>query len=1162
MKHSIPHPRPAGGTLSALVALFLLIAGGSGSSGQRLAFRSLTQKDGLSNDRVTSVAQDRRGFIWIGTSNGLNRYDGYGFTQFHANPSDSSSLSSNAVECLLVDRAGTLWIGTATGGLNRFDEKTLAFARYRADPEKENTLCDNRIRCLFEDSKGMLWIGTYGGLNAFDPSKRSFERFPVRQDNPGALANGNIACIAEDAAGTLWIGTAGGLHAYDRNAKSFRRFRMFDGGGGIGAPEYITSILPDAEGKLWIGTLNGEVIRFDPRTGATMRLALGEMKSGTLLAEPAVSALYRDAGSTLWIGIKGNGLLAYDERTGAIDRYRNDPANPQSLGHNDVTCIHADNGRLLWIGTLGSGVNLAEHRIRIFAHIFTAPGVPPQGLHVSGFAETPEGRLYVGTIDRGLFFFDSASGALSDVLDLMQPGGAPAGGISSLAADGEGTLCIGTNSGGVVLYDPATRQTRRFPADPGKPDALSSNDITAVACARNGLFWIGTRGGGLNSFDKRTGLFTRYRTSAQSTATIGSDHATAIFEDSKGRLWIGTFDAGISLLDPATGTARRFRHLPQDKSSLAGDYVSAICEDRKGYIWIGTNAGISRLDPSSGRCISFTDQDGLSSSVVYGLLLDGDGDLWASTRDGLCEFLLSRFDPADPGASGNRDAARSRFLRFDLADGLQDKKFNQGACLRSRTGTLYFGGINGFNLFDPHTIRDTREAPPVVITDFLLFNVSQKPSKSGYLTEPASMIEHITLPFHQNVLSFEFAVLHFANPEKNRYAYILEGFDRKWNYTNANRRFVTYTNLEPGDYVFRVIGCDDEGIWNSVGARIMITVTPPWWRTIWAYIGYVLVLAGGVLGFIRYQRIRVITMERERAENERRELERQKAKELEIAYNELEVSHKNLQETQEQLIHAEKMASLGQLTAGIAHEIKNPLNFVNNFSFLTLGLIKELEEELDANPEKPVGDVKQNLGEILTDIRTNAEKINHHGKRADGIVRSMLLHSSGKTGEPQPTDVNALIEDAVNLAYHAARAANLNVNVQFETHYDSSIGTLPIIPQEMTRVFLNIIQNAIFVVSEKARTADKAYIPTIAIRTERLEQTVRISIRDNGGGMPEEVRTKIFQPFFTTKPAGVGTGLGLSISYDIVVNGHHGALDVESTPGEGATFIIALPLKG
>jgi len=452
---------------------------------------------------------------------------------------------------------------------------------------------------------------------------------------------------------------------------------------------------------------------------------------------------------------------------------------------------------------------------------------------------------------------------------------------------------------------------------------------------------------------------------------------------------------------------------------------------------------------------------------------------------------------------------------------------------------MFFGGINGFNIFHPDSINDQSYKPGVIITKLRRFNardVSGKPVEEIMINQKS-----VTLSYKENMISFEFVSLSLYKPSKNQFAYQLKGFSDQW-YQLGTMREVTFTGLPPGNYTLRVKGSNGDGVWNDTPTELSLAILPPWWRTGWAYAFYTLCFLGGVFAVHSFQRQRVIRKERERA----REKELEQAHEIEKAYHELKT-------TQAQLIQSEKMASLGELTAGIAHEIQNPLNFVNNFSDLNKELINELKEEVKK------GNIEE-VNAIADDIENNEDKINHHGKRADAIVKGMLQHSRTSTGQKEPTELNKLADEYLRLAYHGLRAKDKSFNATLQTDFDEGIGNINIIPQDIGRVMLNLINNAFYAVMEKKKQNPDGYEPTVSISTKKMGDKISISVKDNGNGIPQKVLDKIFQPFFTTKPTGQGTGLGLSLSYDIITKEHKGTIKVESKEGEGAEFVIQLSI--
>jgi signal transduction histidine kinase len=652
--------------------------------------------------------------------------------------------------------------------------------------------------------------------------------------------------------------------------------------------------------------------------------------------------------------------------------------------------------------------------------------------------------------------------------------------------------------------------------------------IYSITEDMDGFFWLGT-GNGIKRFNKKTGEFIHYYHVPADTSSISDGTARTVFADSKGYIWVGYGSKGTDKFNSRNVHFIHYKYNAGDSTSISSNVVNCFFEDAKKNLWLGTlSGGLCHLSYKTGKFSTLTDKNGLPGNTIYSILNDNHGHFWFGTDNG-----LSQFDPLS-----------KTFTNYDYKDGLQGNNFatgeggedlSWGACCKASDGTLYFGGNNGFNFFNPSHLTSNRYLAPVVITRFKLFDS---------LVKGANESNKIALNYDQNYFSFEFSSLSFYNPDKNLYAYKLEGVDKNWIYSGS-RHYVGYTNIDPGTYVFKVKGTNNDGVWNEEGTSITIIINPPWWRTWWAYTIYGLLLAAAIFAFDRMQKQRIIRREIQKAQM--RELEH--AKEIENAYYELRA-------TQAQLIQQEKMASLGELTAGIAHEIQNPLNFVNNFSEVNKELIEELKNERSKNKSERD---EQLENELLNDIAENELKINHHGRRADEIVKGMLQHSRTSTGKKEPTDINAIADEYFRLAYHGLRAKDQSFNATTKTDFDNTIGKINVVPQDIARVILNLINNAFYSVDEKKKNNPSGYEPIVSVTTKKEKDKIEIRVKDNGNGIPQEALDKIFQPFFTTKPTGKGTGLGLSLSYDIV-KAHGGMLRVETKENEGCEFTILLPM--
>ena len=630
--------------------------------------------------------------------------------------------------------------------------------------------------------------------------------------------------------------------------------------------------------------------------------------------------------------------------------------------------------------------------------------------------------------------------------------------------------------------------------------------------------------------------------------------------DQPGILWLGSNYQGLYRFDTATRTVtNQYRPDTADTTSIAIDFIQTLHASRSqpGTLWIGYwTGGLDRFDTETGRVVkSYTSQNSaLPDNIVGSISETADGSLWVSSAKGL--------------------------VRVDQETGaLYDHSSTLGAGLGGRghaladDGHLLVRAKSVTYRFRPEDIAGQPAAPPVVLTAFRIRDTPVRPGPDSPLPAPISRVEQVTLPYTDRDFSIDYVALDFADAASIRYEYLLEGYDETW-HTGADVRRATYTNLPPGRYTFRVRATSGAGLRDADGASVRVTVLPPWWRTVWAYLAYAMLFVGGVIAVDRVQRRRVLRAERERA----RERELEQAREIERAYNELRIA-------KDRLVQQEKLASLGQLAAGIAHEIKNPLNFVNNFSELNQELMGELREVVSGNGGlgaggagagagalAGTGDAKL-LAELLDDLEENARMIGEHGKRADGIVRSMMEHASAGSGERVETDVNALVGEYVELAYHGKHARVSDFAVRVERDFGADVGTVELVQKDIGRVLTNLLDNAFDAVMERAAAATSEhrggdtttgdgvdYLPTVRIETRRVGGgAVTIRIIDNGPGVPAAIREKVFEPFYTTKQTGAQTGLGLSLSHDIVVQGHGGMLELADAPGGGAAFTVTLP---
>lgn len=801
--------------LTVLVLLIILRTTLPGAGG---IFEHISTEQGLSQSSVSSFVQDEKGFLWIATQDGLNKYDGYNFTTYRHNPSDPTSLPDSHIRTLYKDKTGVLWVGTYNGGLNRFDRETGTFIHYRHDPDNPHSLSHNEISVIYEDGAGTLWMGTRGGgINKLD---RETGRFTVYRHIPGnPLSPGSdfITAILESKTGDLWIGTdGGGLNKFDRQTGHCTRYMQEPGKQGSVNDNRIQCILETRAGVLWIGTYAGGLSRMDGETGVFTPYTHQPGNRGNRhgLSHNNVTFIHEDKDEILWVGTNGGGVNLFDPESETFTHHGHVEDTPGSLSHNGVLSIYEGAAGVLWIGTY-AGIDKYDPKQQWFHTIGQDPNTPG-GLNntdIRAIYEDTGGILWIGTNYGGLNKYDRKTGIFTQYLHAPPaPGSLADNRVFAILEDSTGTLWVGTLGGGVAAFDRETGVFTYYRHNPGDPGSLSNNKVRLIHEDKKGRLWVPTMGGGLNLFDGQKKSFTRYRHNPEDPSSISSDKVFPIHDGKKDKeiLWIGTFGGGLNRFDPAKNEFFHYRNDPKNPNSLSSDRIFSILENAAGIVWIGTDGGgLNGFNPQTGKWVRFSERDGLPSNVVYGILEDHRGHLWLSTTKG-----LSRFKPRT-GAFNN----------YGTGDGLPGIEFNSGAYFKNAsTGEMFFGGIDGVSSFFPASIESDMHMNPVTIRSFRTFN------KEVRFAKPVSEMKEIRLSYKENFFSLEFVAPEYRNPGKIRYTYKLEGSDREW-VRSGPERLANYTHVPPGEYVFRVKSINQDGAERSTSIRIR--VVPPFWQTWW-----------------------------------------------------------------------------------------------------------------------------------------------------------------------------------------------------------------------------------------------------------------------------------------------------------------------------------------
>lgn len=826
-----------------LLFIFCLNYNGNFVSAQPkdIAFDHISIDKGLSSTSIYALEQTEDGFLWIGTQNGLNRYDGYGFKVFNYIPGTKSTMSNNWVKALCKDKYGNLWVGTSSG-LNRYNKNTEDFTTYFNHRYRKNSLADNNIWTIFLDKEGILWIGTNNGLCKYDEKNDQFLNYYTNSDTTQDL-NSAINTIAEDNQGNLWVGTWGsGLFIFNKKTNRFTNF-------------------VDPTRQNLAANLLVKVVKFDKK-------------------------------GLLWIGTQDNGLHCYDSTNRAYNIYKYNSTNPSSINDNSVLSIKEDNKGNLWFGTYSGGINLFDRKkntfIRYQHDLFSPQSL--QGEWITCFLEDTAGNIWVGH-ENGLSKFNPQGPKfLHYKHNPFEPNSIPSNNINVVFEDRDQDIWFGTWGGGLSKFDIAKNKFTHYTNNPDDKFTIADNRVWGITEDSYGTLWIATSYG-LDKIDKATGKFYHFN-QFQKSSKIPYMALSSMTVDKQNRLWIGTWGNGLYLYDIENDTVRHLLHNEDDINSLSNDRIKHIFVDSNQNIWVATSEGgldkitfdkhqklnflhyryevskthgIGSDSPmivfedskqriwvgTEGGCLSYMESSGITfrrihtqgainfPTSVYGILEDTAGNLWLSTNNGIIHY-----DPDSGQVKG-----------YDISDGLQSNTFFYGHAI-TRNGAMIFGGHNGFNIFYPVKITESTFKPKVYFDELRVFNELievGKPHKSAnseqppLLSKPLYLCDEITLSYKDYILSFAFTSLDFTSPLKNKYAYMLENFEDEWNYTDGKKRYATYTNLPPGEYLLKVKGTNSDGVWNTQASTLKIVITPPFWQAWWFK-----TLAGSIILLIAY----------------------------------------------------------------------------------------------------------------------------------------------------------------------------------------------------------------------------------------------------------------------------------------------------------------------
>ncbi|MDJ1485575.1 two-component regulator propeller domain-containing protein [Cytophagaceae bacterium YF14B1] len=1138
----------------------------------KITFQHLTMADGLSQSDVLSICQDSQGFLWLGTHNGLNRYSGANMTVYRNDPHDSTSLSGNDVRVIFEDHLHQLWVGTTTG-LNRYNPRTNTFTQYKTryttqihSPKTQilTSLSDYGIEAIAEDQSGNLWIATYhGGLNRYNRTQDNFTRFRHRPGDARSLIDDYLTGLYVDKQGNLWIGTEDkGLDLLRKGTNTFVHYPS-EGFDSVNSP-HIASIVEDNQGNLWLGTFQG-LICFNSHTGKVRRYTHDPADEKSLSSDKIYQLLVDDKGQ-LWVGVENGGLHLFDPATEGFTHYLADFLEPESLSNNTVSSLYQDRSGTIWAGVHRGGVNYFHRGYPNFRH-YRQKATPNSLSHnnVKAFLEDQKGQLWIGTDGGGVNVFDPATDSFTHYRHKTAKGKASTSAISSniissdiilaLLEDAQGQIWMGTWGGGVSVLNPRTGKWTHWLHDPKDSNTLIDNYITALAKDSQGNIWIGSTLNGISVYHPREKRFTHFTHTGRANSLV-SNLIVFLYPDRKGCMWVGTYE-GLSRYDPLAGRFTNYTHRSgdPDPTQLSHNTVRSMLEDSKGNYWFATDNGLNRFDPDGETFSLAKGQGQLFSTSIQSIQEDNQGNLWLGTLNGLSRYTIKN----------------QSVTNYSVADGIQGEEFSVNAALKAKKGELFFGGFNGFSRFDPARLQVNTFIAPVVLTDFQIFNQPVPIGPGSALSEYITQAKEIHLSYEQNVFSFQFAALNFIAPQKNRYAYRMEEFDTDWIYA-GNRRTATYTNLDPGRYVFRVKAANNSGVWNQKGTSVVLIIDPPFYKTWWFMITLAALLIGMAYTFyqvrlsaVKQQNRKLALLVEHRTEElknanddlfQRQEEINAQNEELRSANDELfqkqeeNAQQRDLLETQnrELLIIRKQIEAQNQnLDQQVKERTKELTAFnqqLEQFAFITAHNLRAPVARILG-----LGQLLQDQGYSIEERLDFTDKMAFTAAELDQVVKDLnTILEFRKNATLSLTPIHLKEE----LKMIKANLANEITETGAEIIENfSQVETIYSLKPYVDSILLNLIHNAI-----KYRSPERK--PYITIQTQLIDEFVCVIVRDNGLGIDlETYQHKLFTLYkrFHFHVEGKGLGLYL-VKTQVLALG--GKIEVESVLNQGTAFKVYL----
>lgn len=1087
----------------ATALLLLSVAALGQPMDHSVKFTRIGLHEGLSQSSVFSICQDYLGFMWIGTRDGLNRYDARKFTTYRNTPSDSTSLSDNYILSLLEDSKKRLWVGTS-GGINLYDRYTDRFVRFPlVNNQSGNVLSEPNVSAITEDRSGRIWFGTTQGLYCVDELANPGHLVLVfdaamYSDQGVPLGCNNVQSFYEDTSGNIWLSTVNGVLVFDpyQPGVPLRLTTHFRQRPGELNSDDVRVVREISDGVFWFGTKDGGINAYNTHADTFEYLTYRSDANGRSLANNDVRSIIEDRFGGFWIGTI-NGLNYYTPENGFQTFTAND-YDRFSLSNNSIRPIFQDKRGSVWIGTYYGGVCVYDRHIPTFQNYAHSPYISSLSYNVvSSVLEDTDGNLWVGTEGGGLNYMAPSGRVYRHFKHNPDDRGSLSHNhVKSLHLDKDGNLWVGTYAGGLNLLRRGTRTFQHIRHDPSVSHSISNNNVYAIKGDTGGNLWFGTYGGGLNV--KKAGdamQFESYRAGKTGRYHLSSDLVRTVFIDSRGNLWVGTED-GLNLKRPGSDRFEVFFFSLDDSQSISGDIIISIFEDSKGRIWFGTfKNGLNQYHYDTGTFSHLTAEDGLPGNNVFGILEDA-GHLWLSTNNGIC-----RFDPE----SGT-------IKSYNTKDGIGGNEFSIGAYCRTASGQLIFGGSHGLTLFNPNDFSSSSYVPPVLFTDFRLFNKPVTPGLGSVLQKPVSITDTIVLSHSQRIFTVEFSAINYVLPEKNEYAYRLDGLEDQWNYVNVPS--ATYTNLHAGTYTLLARGSSNDGIWSEIPAKLTIKILPPLWKTWWAYLIYTLLVVTALYIVVRFTKIRS-------------RLEHQ-----------LELEH--LENERQREINEIKL----NFFTSISHEFRTPLTLI-------LAPVQHLLANMNLDGH----------------ARTMMVTVKNNSLRLLNLVNQLLDFRKQENGSFElavsPHDFTAFIDRIVNEFQHYAEEQHIHLEYSkptatIEAWFDAD---------QFEKVIYNLLSNAFKFapIGGSVRVSVEKMEPSVRYP----EGSVMVTIWDNGKGIPADKLLSIFEFYYQLHHGSeqhrgnLGSGIGLALAKNLTEM-HGGEINVTSYDGQHrptyTCFTVELPL--